>query len=253
MLYVTSIQPFKIPKNKMIITLIDTKINIYSNNFYCNLEQEILDELKSCSLLRRKNLSYKFVINSQEKQLTCPMLKFPDKKEVVLWPSIKLPNRKYPVNVYLYGIALYFTSKISMREAALRVCQKFGLAKFGDQIKFWAIIRENYNGKHKELYAETIAELLKHCNVTVNDCVIAVDRVEKVDRYMNRYINNIKEILQMPRLNIGFNDSQKEKGLQIADAIAGSISREYISGDYETSHAVIIIDQICDDVKRIKK
>lgn len=122
--------PSRLPKDKLIITLIDTKINIYSSNFYCNLGQEILDKLKSCSLLRRKSLSYKFIINSQEKQLICPMLKFPDKKDVVLWPSIKLPNRKYPVNVYLYGIALYLTSKISMREAALKVRQKFGLESF---------------------------------------------------------------------------------------------------------------------------
>ncbi|UWG97337.1 hypothetical protein LPY66_00415 [Dehalobacter sp. DCM] len=58
------------------------------------------------------------------------MLKFLERKNVVLWPSIKLPNRKYPVNVYLYGVALYLTSKISMREAALKIRQKFGLESF---------------------------------------------------------------------------------------------------------------------------
>lgn len=73
---------------------------------------------------------YKLFINGQEKQLICPMLKFPDKKDVVLWPSIKLPYRKYPVYVYLYGAALYLTSKISMRDAALKVRQKFGLESF---------------------------------------------------------------------------------------------------------------------------
>ncbi|WP_066636794.1 hypothetical protein [Desulfolucanica intricata] len=126
----SAFNPSRLPKDKLIITLIDTKININSSGFYCNLGQDLLDKLQSCSLLRRKSLVYKLFINSHEKQLICPMLKFPEKKNVVLWPSIKLPYRKYPVYVYIYAAALYLTSKISMREAALKVRQKFRLESF---------------------------------------------------------------------------------------------------------------------------
>lgn len=106
------------------------KININGGSFYCNLPQELINKLKSYSLLRRKSLLYKLFINNREKQLSCPMLKFPDRKNVVLWPSIKLPHRKYTVHIYFYAAALYFTSGICMREVALKVRQKFGLENF---------------------------------------------------------------------------------------------------------------------------
>jgi len=125
-----SFNPPRLPKDKLIITLIDTKFNFNNSDFCYNLGQELLDKLKSCSMLRRKSLVCNLFINSHEKQLICPMLKFPEKKNVVLWPSIKLPYRKYPVYVYIYGAAMYLTSKISMREAALKVRQKFGLESF---------------------------------------------------------------------------------------------------------------------------
>ena len=51
-----------------------------------------------------------------------------------MWPSIKLPNRKYPIYVYIYATALYLSSKISMREAALRTRQKFGQESFSHSI-----------------------------------------------------------------------------------------------------------------------
>lgn len=114
----------------MIVTLIDTKINIRKDNFYCSFDHELLHKLESSFLLRRKSLTYKFLIRGQEKQLKCPILKFPGRKNVALWPSVKLPNRKYPIYVYIYAAALYLSSKISMREAALRTRQKFGLESF---------------------------------------------------------------------------------------------------------------------------
>ncbi len=117
-------------QDTLIITLIDAKINIHKNSFYCSFDRELLHKLKSFLLLRRKSLTYKFLVSGQEKQLKCPMLKFPGRKNVALWPSIKLPNRKYPIYVYIYAAALYLSSKISMREAALRTRQEFGQESF---------------------------------------------------------------------------------------------------------------------------
>jgi hypothetical protein len=118
------------PKDIMIITLTNEKININNRKLYCTLSQNILDKLSNSKMLRRKSLSYKIVINNQEKWLICPMIKIPGHVNVVLWPSIKLPFRKYPVHIYFYAVALYLTTGMSMRKTALKVCQKFGLENF---------------------------------------------------------------------------------------------------------------------------
>lgn len=122
-------------KHNMIITLIDTEININNYNFYCYLLQGPISILKKHSLLIRKNVTYKIFLNGHEKQLSCPMLKFPQEKNVVLWPSIKLPNRKYPIHTYIYAAALYLSSGKSMRDIALKVRQKFGLESFSHSTK----------------------------------------------------------------------------------------------------------------------
>ena len=118
------------PKRKLIITLVNEKININSKSFTITFSAEFIDELMSSSLIRRKTASYKFFINNKEKQLVCPMLKSDDKKNIVICPSIKLPNRKYPVYVYIYAVILYLSSGLSMRKVALKVRTKFGLENF---------------------------------------------------------------------------------------------------------------------------
>ena len=118
------------PKRKLIITLVNEKINIYSKSFSITFNSEFIDELKRSSSLRRKTVSYKVFIDNKEKQLICPMLKSDDKKNIVICPSIKLPNRKYPVYVYIYAVILYLSSGLSMRKVALKVRTKFGLENF---------------------------------------------------------------------------------------------------------------------------
>jgi len=44
---------------------------------------------------------------------------------------------------------------------------------------------------------------------------------------MDKHIRNIKKTLNMPNLNIASESSEKEKGIQVADALAGVVSREY--------------------------
>ena len=114
----------------MIITLVNEKINIFSDSFSITFKSEFIDELKSSSSLRRKTVSYKVFIDNKEKQLICPMLKSNDKKNIVICPSIKLPSRKYPVYVYIYAVILYLSSSLSMRKVALKVRTKFGLENF---------------------------------------------------------------------------------------------------------------------------
>ena len=114
----------------MIITLIDAKINIISDDFNVSINADILDKLKSNSLLRRESAVCKFFVNGKEKQLNSPMIKTQSNGNVVLCPSIKIPSRKYPVYVYLYAVALYLSSKMSMRDVVSKVRMKFGLPSF---------------------------------------------------------------------------------------------------------------------------
>jgi hypothetical protein len=114
----------------MIITLTSHEINIDIDNFSCNLESEVLNKLVSENLSRKKTASYKLFINNRELRLVCPLLKNEQSKNVVIWPSFKLPFRKYPVYVYLYAVALYLSSDLSMRNTASFVRNAFGLDKF---------------------------------------------------------------------------------------------------------------------------
>lgn len=106
------------------------KINIDNDNFYCTFSSETLEKLSYHQLARRRNITYKFFISNRELRLVCPLLKTMANENVVLWPSIKLPFRKYPVYVYFYAVALYLSSSLSMREVADRTRIQFGLDKF---------------------------------------------------------------------------------------------------------------------------
>lgn len=114
----------------MIITLTNDKINIDSENFCCTLDSDALSELKFNRFIPRRTLSYTFLINNRELRLDCPVLGNTGAGNVVLWPAIKLPFRKYPVYVYLYSVALYLSTDFSMRDVASIVRQKYGLDKF---------------------------------------------------------------------------------------------------------------------------
>ena len=114
----------------MIVALINDKINIKITDCVCTFSSDELDEMLRSGLIRRKNVSYKLFINNKELLLKCPMLKSPTDYNIVLWPSFKLPFRKYPIYVYLYSVALYLSSKMSMRDVAAHVKNKFGLDKF---------------------------------------------------------------------------------------------------------------------------
>ena len=114
----------------MIVTLINDKINIKIGDFNCTFSNPEIVEMLSNGRLSEKKVSYKLFIDNRELQLLCPMLKKATCENTVLWPSFKLPYRKYPVYIYLYSVALYLSKKMSMREVAVHVKNKFGLDKF---------------------------------------------------------------------------------------------------------------------------
>lgn len=114
----------------MIVTVTPEKINIQNDNYHCTFSDETLERLSSGGLTRRCKVTYKLFINHRELQLECPLLKHPQHKNIVLWPAIKLPYRKYPVYVYLYAVALYLSTDLSMRSVVAEVRKIFGLDGF---------------------------------------------------------------------------------------------------------------------------
>ena len=114
----------------MIVTVTPEKINIHNDQYHCTFSDETLEKLASCGLIRRRKVTYKLFINHREFQLECPLLKHSQCKNIVLWPALKLPYRKYPVHVYLYAVALYLSTNLDMRSAAAEVKKTFGLDGF---------------------------------------------------------------------------------------------------------------------------
>jgi hypothetical protein len=94
------------------------------------MDEKIVEKLRNNDLLSKESIPYKLYINNGEKQLLCPMLNLNNGKNIVLWPSFKLPLRSFPVHVYLYATAKYLTEHISMRKSAEKTRRKFGLPTF---------------------------------------------------------------------------------------------------------------------------
>lgn len=113
----------------MIITLTNSEINISENNIL-SVYESITDKLINAGILLGDNIVYKININNKDYQLSCPLINTENCSKVVLWPSVKLPFRKYPVYVYLYAVALYLSTNKSMRTVADEVKKLFGLEKF---------------------------------------------------------------------------------------------------------------------------
>jgi hypothetical protein len=109
----------------MILTLSHNDININNGKIFFSLKD--LEERFKTSKVNR---SYKANIANIEYELLCPEIISEKGEKEVLWPSFKLPYRKYPVYVYIYVAALYLSTDKSMRDVATEVRRKFGLEKF---------------------------------------------------------------------------------------------------------------------------
>jgi hypothetical protein len=131
----------------MIVTLTLEKINIKKDDYRCTFSTETLNKLSSAGLISRRKRIYKLQLNNRELQLECPLFKHPE-ANVVLWPACKVPYRKYPVYVYLFAVALYLSSNLSMRSVAAKVRQQFGLTRFSHSTLCRALqkLKENIPG-----------------------------------------------------------------------------------------------------------
>lgn len=111
-------------------------LNISQVNFKKNLPREIQvfseEELQQFGqgAIIKKQKEYFMVINHRQFIIQCPVLQMDDGSYQVIWPSFKLPNRPYPVYVYLYAAAWYLSSGESMRAAAQKAMRVFGLETF---------------------------------------------------------------------------------------------------------------------------
>jgi hypothetical protein len=124
--------PQTITISEMIITL---KIPSYNLNKRpaqepLRFSEEELQEYLSLRAEIKKNKQYAMIIHYHMITIECPILLMEDGSYQIIWPSFKLPNRPYPVFVYLYAAALYLSSGESMRKTAERVIKLFGLATF---------------------------------------------------------------------------------------------------------------------------
>lgn len=90
---------------------------------------------------------------------------------------------------------------------------------------FWALRIVNYKS-HKLSYAASIRELIRLCGLSLINEII-LDKVERSSRYMEKHIKSIKEGLDMRDVNIRWGMSEKEKGIQIADALCGAVARKF--------------------------
>ncbi len=114
----------------MIITLINKIINIDKGKIAW-ISDDILNILYENDMFSYEYKEYKITINYHEYYLLCPQLKLPSVRlPVIICPSLIIPRKKYPVYVYLYAVALYLTSNLSMRKVAIEVKKKFGLETF---------------------------------------------------------------------------------------------------------------------------
>jgi hypothetical protein len=118
-------------------------------------------------------------------------------------------------------------------------------------VDIWGVIKRGYRS-HTEDYSPTVTQLLGLAEITDNDTVVVVDRVERTSKYMDRRIQEIREGLGMPNLNIRYSSSEKEKGIQIADAVAGAIRREYIAGGSSPSFFRIIAGRVVKPVIEVQ-
>lgn len=92
--------------------------------------EEELQEFTRRGTIMKKHRQYRLVVHYRQFTIECPVLQTDDGNYRIIWPSFKLPNRPYPVFVYLYAVAWYLSSGESQRATAEKVMHFFGLETF---------------------------------------------------------------------------------------------------------------------------
>lgn len=91
--------------------------------------EELQEFIKQGTVIK-KNKKYLLIIHHRQFTIECPILRMEDGRYQMIWPSFKLPNRPYPVFVYLNAVARYLSSGESMRLTVQKVIKVFGLTTF---------------------------------------------------------------------------------------------------------------------------
>jgi hypothetical protein len=138
------------------------------------------------------------------------------------------------------------------KDAALtdRLRKKMLSLIVSEDVSIWGVVKKRYRG-HVEDYSPTVISLLRLAEVKSEDTVIVVDKVERAARYMEKRIEEIRQGLGMPDLRIHWDTSEKEKGIQLADAIAGAISREHMPRLASSSYMEVIEGKMAKPVQII--
>lgn len=91
--------------------------------------EELQEFITRGTVIKKKKL-YLLIIHHRQLTIECPILLMDDGSYKMIWPSFKLPNRPYPVFVYLYAVAWYLSSGDSQRTTAQRIRHFFGISTF---------------------------------------------------------------------------------------------------------------------------
>lgn len=100
-----------------------------TNTYYLQISHEEYLQLRSARLISGKLHFQRLILNYREIQVKCPIIVADISNPIIVMPAFKFPYRPYPIFVYFYAIALYLTG-ISMRKAAMKTAQKFGIPSF---------------------------------------------------------------------------------------------------------------------------
>jgi len=112
----------------MNITLIQAEYKPFETIF-CPLTPEEFEKLRQVGVVAKKKRIYHMELYYRDIQVECPVQLNGKKPAGIILPTWKLPYHKYPVFVYLYAVALYLSGE-SMRKAARKTGEKFGVPKF---------------------------------------------------------------------------------------------------------------------------
>lgn len=118
--------------SKMNITLKISTVNLKNcrpHEVRVFSEEELQEFITQGTVIQKKK-QYLLIIHHRQLTIECPILRMDDGCYQMIWPSFKLPNRPYPVNVYLYAVARYLSNGESMRSTAKKVVNVFGLETF---------------------------------------------------------------------------------------------------------------------------
>lgn len=99
---------------------------------------EITDDEKSKGFEHVSFKSYKLVNNGREFFVRCPIAKLltqgingeNENKYIKYIPSLLIPRKKFPANIYMYAVKYYLSTNYSMRKVSNHVCEKFNLKTF---------------------------------------------------------------------------------------------------------------------------